>query len=172
MRKRLWLLSSPFLVLFTLITLAPSVPEVDDREQELQALRRSPDANQSPFDYIPDDEVYALELDPRKVRFDLLEGWDREQDAFEDSAAYGFVSGPMYERHIDIGGQEITVPLGDLKFGSRIWKGRNRTASIQRAYIGIRHDGQVDFGFGALTDERARRYDTFIGGLHLSLIHI
>ena len=165
-RKRLWLLSSPFLVLFTLIALAPSVPEVDDREQELQALRRSPDANQSPFDYIPDDEVYALELDPRKVRFDLLEGWDREQDAFEDSAAYAFVSGPMYERHIDIGGQEITVPLGDLKFGSRIWKGRNRTASIQRAYIGIRHDGQVDFGFGALTDERARRYDTFIGGLH------
>ena len=55
------------------------------------------------------DEVYALELDPRKVRFGLLEGWDREQDAFEDRAAYAFVSGPMYERHIDIGGQRFPL---------------------------------------------------------------
>ncbi|PTT87003.1 hypothetical protein DBR45_60910, partial [Pseudomonas sp. HMWF031] len=75
-------------------------------------------------------------------------------------------SGPMYERHIDNGGQEITVPLGDLKFGQRIWRGRNRTASRQRAFVGIRDDGRVDFGYGELTPEREQTYDMFIGGLH------
>ena len=91
---------------------------------------------------------------------------DREQDAYEDLAALAYVSGPMYERHIDSAGQEITVPLGDLKFGARVWKGRNRTASRQRAFVGIRHDGSVDFGYGELTEERSQTYDTFIGGLH------
>ncbi|MGB1416780.1 MAG: hypothetical protein ACPG6X_04790 [Synechococcus sp.] len=159
-------MSSPVLVFAALVMLAPSVPTSSERQELRSASRSSTAANTTSFQYIPDDEVYALELDPRKVRFGLLEGWDREQDAFEDTAAHAFVSGPMYERHIDIAGQELTVPLGDLKFGSRIWRGRNRTASIQRAYVGIRHDGQVDFSYGALTDERARRYETFIGGLH------
>lgn len=44
------------------------------------------------------------------MRLGLLEGWDREQDAYEDTAALAYVSGPMYERHIDEFGQEITVP--------------------------------------------------------------
>ena len=112
------------------------------------------------------DRVYALDLDPRRVRFGLLEGWDREQDAYQDSAALAYVSGPMYERHVDDDGREITVPLGDLKFGKQVWRGRNRTASRQRAYVGIRHDGSIDFSYGELTDERSRIYDTFIGGLH------
>ena len=147
-----------------LVALAPGTPERRDSEPTESSATR-PDRGE-PFDYIPDDEVYALELDPRKVRFDLLEGWDREQDAYEDLAALAYVSGPMYERHIDSAGQEITVPLGDLKFGARVWKGRNRTASRQRAFVGIRHDGSVDFGYGELTEERSQTYDTFIGGLH------
>ena len=72
----------------------------------------------------------------------------------------------MYERHIDEFGQEITVPLGDLKLGSRVWRGRNRTASRQRAFIGILKDGSVDFGYGELTPARAKTYDMFVGGLH------
>ena len=72
----------------------------------------------------------------------------------------------MYERHVDDEGREITVPLGDLKFGNQVWRGRNRTASLQRAYVGIRHDGSIDFGYGELTDDRSRIYETFIGGLH------
>jgi hypothetical protein len=100
------------------------------------------------------------------VRFGLLEGWDREQDAYQDSAALAYVSGPMYERHVDDDGREITVPLGDLKFGNQVWRGRNRTASRQRAYVGIRHDGSIDFSYGELTEDRSRTYDTFIGGLH------
>ena len=164
LRKRWALLLSPFVVVGGLIAIAPAPPPtpltVDSREEV--AIR----GDGEPFHYIPDDEVYALDLDPRQVRFGLLEGWDRELDAFEDSAALAYVSGPMYERHVDSAGREITVPLGDLKFGRRIWKGRNRTASRQRAFIGIRHDGSIDFGYGELTEAQTRRYDTFIGGLH------
>ena len=164
MRKRWLLLTLPLVVFAGLLALAPGTPERRDGEPTESSATR-PDRGE-PFDYIPDDEVYALELDPRKVRFDLLEGWDREQDAYEDLAALAYVSGPMYERHIDSAGQEITVPLGDLKFGARVWKGRNRTASRQRACVGIRHDGSVEFGYGELTEERSQTYDTFIGGLH------
>ena len=164
MRKRWALLLSPFVVVGGLIAIAPAPPpppQTADARLE-NAIRRDGE----PFHYIPDDEVYALDLDPRQVRFGLLEGWDRELDAYEDSAALAYVSGPMYERHVDSAGREITVPLGDLKFGRRVWKGRNRTASRQRAFIGIRHDGSIDFGYGELTDAQTRRYDTFIGGLH------
>ena len=164
-RKRWALLLAPFVVVGGLIAIAPAPPPTplaSEAQRQEQASRR----DGKPFHYIPDDEVYALDLDPRRVKFGLLEGWDREQEAYEDSAALAYVSGPMYERHIDSVGREITVPLGDLKFGRRVWKGRNRTASRQRAFIGIRHDGSVDFGYGELTDDQARRYDTFIGGLH------
>jgi hypothetical protein len=118
------------------------------------------------FRYLPDEEVYALDLDPRRIRFDLYEGWDREQEAYADRQAMAFVSGPMYERHPGAGGEEVTVPLGDLKMGDRIWRGRNRSAARQRAYLGIRRDGRAEFSYGELTPQRADRYDTFIGGLH------
>ena len=156
----------PFVVFGGLIALAPVAPERSDFEDQAvrSAQQRGRDAK--PFRYIPDDEVYALDLDPRWVRFGLLEGWDREQDAYQDSAALAYVSGPMYERHVDDDGREITVPLGDLKFGNQVWRGRNRSASRQRAFVGIRHNGSIDFSYGELTDERSRIYDTFIGGLH------
>lgn len=163
MRKRWLILGVPVAVFAGLLALAPGTPDpapVRRTEQQIEG------DSLGPFRYQPDDEVYALDFDPRKVRLGLLEGWDREQDAFEDSAALAYVSGPMYERHIDNGGQEITVPLGDLKFGRRIWRGRNRTASRQRAFLGVRDDGSVDFGYGELTPEREQTYDMFVGGLH------
>ena len=144
-----------------LVAIAPPLPE--SRRPEPTAAVSS---STSLFRYRPDDQVFALDFDPRKVRLDLFEGWDREQDAFNDSAALAYVSGPMYERHVNNSGQEITVPLGDIKLGERVWRGRNRTAARQRAYIGIRHDGRVDFGYGELTPDRAALYDSFIGGLH------
>lgn len=144
-----------------LVAIAPPLPE---REQRFDQIRgQGADAL---FRYRPDDEVYAFDVDPRKIRLDLLEGWDREQEAYNDSGALAYFSGPMYERHVSAAGQEITIPLGDLKLGSQVWRGRNRTAARQRAFVGIRHDGQVDFGYGELTPERAGTYDTFIGGLH------
>ena len=164
-RKRWLIVVIPFTVFAGLIALAPGTPEKKQTSPELEPVETS-NALAGPFSYQPDDEVYALDFDPRDVRLGLLEGWDREQDAFEDTAALAYVSGPMYERHIDEFGQEITVPLGDLKLGSRVWRGRNRTASRQRAFIGILKDGSVDFGYGELTPARAKTYDMFVGGLH------
>jgi hypothetical protein len=145
-----------------LVAIAPPVPDRGPRAGA--PLLTSADGQ--PFRYQPDDSVYALDFDPREVQLELFEGWDREQEAFADRQALAFISGPMYERHVDEGGREITVPLGDIKLGDRIWRGRNRTASRQRAFVGIRRDGGVEFGYGELTAERARRFDTFIGGLH------
>ena len=160
-RKRSLTVAVPAGFIAFLVAIAPPLPE-----------QTSPSANDllvrddgQPFRQLSDDEAFALDFDPRKVRVDLLEGWDQEQQAFNDRSALAFVSGPMYERHVD-DGREVTVPLGDLKLGDRIWRGRNRTAARQRAFIGIGHDGSVEFGYGELTPERAQRFDTFIGGLH------
>ena len=117
------------------------------------------------FRYSPDADAFSLDIDPRAVQFDLLEGWDREQEAFADTRALAFVSGPMYESYGEEG-KASTVPLGDLKLSGRIWLGPNRSAARQRAFLGIRYDGKVDFGYGELTAERQKLYDTFIGGLH------
>ena len=146
MRRRWLLMALPLLVFAGLIALAPTAPDRPEDERTDQPSSRSRSRAGQPFNYIPDEEVFALELDPRRVRFGLLEGWDREDDAFDDISALAYVSGPMYERHVDAAGQELTVPLGDLKFGSKVWKGRNRAASRQRAFIGIQKDGSVDFG--------------------------
>ena len=143
------------------MAIAPPLPEQRSTTQQVRQAAKG-----EAFRYLPDDQVYALDFDPRQVQIDLLEGWDREQDAFQDSAALAYVSGPMYERHVNNSGQEITVPLGDLKLGARVWRGRNRTAARQRAFIGIRRNGQVEFGYGELTPERAARFESFIGGLH------
>ena len=151
----------PLAGLAFLVAIAPPLPEQRSTSQQVRLA-----ANGEAFRYLPDDQVYALDFDPRRVQIDLLEGWDREQDAFNDSAALAYVSGPMYERHVNNSGQEITVPLGDIKLGARVWRGRNRTAARQRAFIGIRRNGQVDFGYGELTPERAALYESFIGGLH------
>ena len=162
-RKRV-LLGLPLLTFVGLVALAPGSPGPGDTGAPT-SFDNLGEAGGT-FRYLPDDEVFAIDFDPRKVRVGLLEGWDREDDAFQDTAALAYVTGPMYERHLELSGQEVTVPLGDLKLGQRVWKGRNRTASRQRAFIGIRHDGSVDFSYGELTDERAKTYDTFIGGLH------
>ena len=164
LRRKRVLLGLPLLTFAGLVALAPGSPLPGDTGAQV-SYDNLGEAGGT-FRYLPDDEVYAIDFDPRKVRVGLLEGWDREDDAFQDTAALAYVTGPMYERHLEPGGQEVTVPLGDLKLGQRVWKGRNRTASRQRAFIGIRHDGSVDFSYGELTDERGKTYDTFIGGLH------
>ena len=125
-RRKRWLtIGVPLGLLAFLVAIAPPLPE-QRRRGDLDLP-----ADGLAFRYRPNDEVYALDMDPRKVRIDLLEGWDREQDAFRDSAALAYVSGPMYERHVNAQGQEITVPLGDIKLGDRVWRGLNRTAARQ-----------------------------------------
>ena len=159
-RKRALVVAIPAGFLSFLVAIAPPLPGPRAGAPLLTS------ADGVPFRYQPDASVYALDFDPREVQLQLFEGWDREQEAFADRQALAFISGPMYERHVDEKGREITVPLGDLKLGDRIWRGRNRTAARQRAFVGIRRDGGVEFGYGELTADRARRFDSFIGGLH------
>lgn len=174
----------------TISALIALAPTLTDSGETWQSQDRPPQGHAvaEPLRVALDGEhFYQLDLDPRQVEFDLLRGWDREQEAFADPDALAFVSGPMYERYywpdprleqvIDqtvkpdspqrAADQGYTVPLGDLKFGPEIWRGLNRAASGQRAFIGIDYAGEATFGYGELTAERARTYETFIGGLHV-----
>ena len=187
----LWLLVSivggSAITVSALIALAPRLA---DRGEAWQGPARPSQgaAVAEPLRVALDGEhFYQLDLDPRLVEFGLLRGWDREQEAFADPDALAFFSGPMYERYhwpdprleqvIDqtvqpsspqrAADQGYTVPLGDLKFGPEIWRGLNRAAAGQRAFIGIDYAGEAIFGYGELTAERARAFETFIGGLHV-----
>lgn len=170
-----------------LVALAPTLT---DSGEAWRSQDQSPQGSQTEEPLRVDldgKHFYQLDLDPRQVEFGLLRGWDREQEAFADPDALAFISGPMYERYywpdprleqiIDqtvqpsspqrAADQGYTIPLGDLKFGPEIWRGLNRAASGQRAFIGIDDAGEVTFGYGELTAERGRTYETFIGGLHV-----
>jgi len=62
----------PLGLLTFLVAIAPPLPE--SRRQATPVLE--PDVSEALFRYRPDDAVFALDFDPRKVRIDLLEGWD------------------------------------------------------------------------------------------------
>lgn len=156
----------PLLGTGALVAIAPPLPPPTPVSSSPAPSEQALTESGAPFRYQPNTSAFLLDFDPRKVQFELYEGWDREAQAYADTTALAFVSGPMYERHREASGVERTVPLGDLKLGRRVWKGRNRSAAQQRAYLAIGHDGRVDFGYGELTPEREARYDTFIGGLH------
>ena len=189
----LWLLVSivgvSTVTIGALITLAPTLTDGEPepwqgRDQSSQETGVAAEPLRVNLD---GEHFYQLDLDPRQVEFGLLRGWDQEQVAFADPDALAFISGPMYERYywpnpgleqiIDqtvqpsspqrATDQGYTVPLGDLKFGPEIWRGLNRAAASQRAFIGIDAAGEVTFGYGELTAQRARTYETFIGGLHV-----
>ena len=172
-----------------LILIAPPLPspqEALDQQNRLTGNGERPVGVPFSVD-LTGEHFYSLDFDPRQVQFGLMRGWDREPDAYTDREALAFVSGPMYERYylpnprleraLDLAvqpssperasDQGFTVPLGDMKFGNEIWRGINRAAAGQRAFIAIDHAGAVTFGYGELSAERARTYDTFIGGLHV-----
>ena len=190
-RGLLWLLVSIMglsaVTVGALIALAPRLTDRGETWQSQTRLQQDPGLAAPLRVNLDGEHFYQLDLDPRQVEFGLLRGWDREQEAFADPDALAFFSGPMYERYhrpdprleqiIDqtvqpstpqrAADQGYTVPLGDLKFGPEIWRGLNRAAAGQRAFIGIDHAGKATFGYGELTAERARTYETFIGGLHV-----
>ena len=62
------------MVVAGLIALAPTAPDRPEDERTDQPSSGSRSRAGKSFNYIPDDEVFALELDPRRVRFGLLEG--------------------------------------------------------------------------------------------------
>ena len=191
LRWLLWLLASfvgvSAVTIGVLVALAPTRTHHGETWQDQERSAPGPAGAEALRVALDGEHFYRLDLDPRQVEFSLLRGWDREQEAFADPDALAFVSGPMYERYYwpdprleavieqtvppssphRAGDQGYTVPLGDLKFGDEIWRGLNRAAAGQRAFIAVDHSGEVTFGYGELTAERARAYETFIGGLHV-----
>ena len=187
----LWLLVSivgvSAVTVSALIALAPTLTDSGETWQSQGQPPQDPAVVEPLRVTLDGEHFYQMDLDPQQVEFGLLRGWDREQEAFADPDALAFISGPMYERYYwpdprleQVVNQTVqpsspqraqdqgyTVPLGDLKFGPEIWRGLNRAAAGQRAFIGIDHAGEVTFGYGELTAERARTYETFIGGLHV-----
>ena len=99
LRKRWLIVVLPITVFTGLIALAPGTPEKKEIATEAESIETSnPEAG--PFAYQPDDEVYALDFDPRDVRLGLLEGWDREQDAFEDLMRFRRFNGLLLSRKL------------------------------------------------------------------------
>ena len=74
MQKHLLLFALPIVVFAGLIALAPTARDRPENERVDQDGFTNRSRAGKPFNYIPDDEVFALELDPRRVRFGLLEG--------------------------------------------------------------------------------------------------
>ena len=73
MQKHLLLFALPIVVFAGLIALAPTAPDRPEDERTDQPSSGIRSRAGQPFNYIPDEEVFARELDPRRVRCGLLE---------------------------------------------------------------------------------------------------
>lgn len=104
-------------------------------------------------------------LDPRWIDLQFFGGWSREFEANEDGDALLFFTGPTFEKgHPQ---EPLGMVLhGDLKLSDQTIRAGNRAAAASRAFIAIRHDGGLDFGFGSLDAQADQDYRLFIGGLH------
>lgn len=126
-------------------------------DQSLDVLR--PDGTETTIEY------HSAIVDPRWVSIEFFGGWNRELEANQDKDALLFTSGPTFAR--GRGNGELGMVLhGDLKLGNGTWRAGNRTAALQRAWMGITQDGTLEFGYGALTPELEDRLNLFVGGLH------
>ena len=108
---------------------------------------------------------HSAVVDPRWIDVEFFGGWNREMDANEDTDALLFTSGPTFAR--GRGNGELGMRLhGDLMLANGTWRSGNLTAARERAWMGITHDGALEFGYGPLTPELEQQLRLFIGGLH------
>lgn len=107
----------------------------------------------------------SVVLDPRWIDLHFFGGWGREFEANADTEALLFFTGPTFETgHPQ---EPLGMVLhGDLKLSDQKVRAGNRAAADQRAFIAVRYDGTLDFGFGSLTESLDQQYRLFIGGLH------
>jgi len=104
-------------------------------------------------------------VDPRWTTVEFYGGWNREGEANTDPDALVFTSGPTFAR--GHGNGELAMRLhGDLLLGNGQWQAANRAAARQRAWMGINQGGELEFGYGPLTEELAQDLRVFVGGLH------
>ena len=104
-------------------------------------------------------------VDPRWTTFEFFAGWNRELEANVDKEALLFTSGPTFARGSGIGNLDMRLH-GDLMLANGLWPAGNRAAAAGRAWVGISHSGDLEFGYGPLTSELEKRLRVFIGGLH------
>jgi len=108
---------------------------------------------------------HSAVLDPLWINVEFFGGWNREMEANDDSDALLFTSGPTFAR--GRGNGELGMRLhGDLMLANGTWRSGNLTAARERAWMGITHDGALEFGYGPLTPELEQQLRLFIGGLH------
>lgn len=108
---------------------------------------------------------HSAVLDPLWINVEFFGGWNREMEANNDSDALLFTSGPTFAR--GRGNGELGMRLhGDLMLANGTWRSGNLTAARERAWMGITHDGALEFGYGPLTPELEQQLRMFIGGLH------
>ena len=108
---------------------------------------------------------HSAVLDPLWINVEFFGGWNREMEANNDSDALLFTSGPTFAR--GRGNGELGMRLhGDLMLANGTWRSGNLTAARERAWMGITHDGALEFGYGPLTPELEQQLRLFIGGLH------
>jgi len=108
---------------------------------------------------------HSAVVDPRWIDVEFFGGWNREMDANEDTDALLFTSGPTFAR--GRGNGELGMRLhGDLMLANGTWRSGNLTAARERAWMGITHDGALEFGYGPPTPELEQQLRLFIGGLH------
>tara|TARA_B100001939_G_scaffold336355_1_gene339382 strand:- start:146 stop:931 length:786 start_codon:yes stop_codon:yes gene_type:complete len=108
---------------------------------------------------------HSAVLDPLWINVEFFGGWNREMEANDDTDALLFTSGPTFAR--GRGNGELGMRLhGDLMLANGTWRSGNLTAARERAWMGITHDGALEFGYGPLTPELEQQLRLFIGGLH------
>ena len=107
----------------------------------------------------------SVVVDPRWITVELFAGWNREQDANRDEEALVFTSGPTFARSPGHGALGMRLH-GDLLLANGLWKADNRAAAAQRAWMGINRSGELEFGYGPLTEALQQHLRVFVGGLH------
>ena len=107
----------------------------------------------------------SVVVDPRWITVDLFAGWNREQDANRDEEALVFTSGPTFARSPGHGALGMRLH-GDLLLANGLWRADNRAAAAQRAWMGINRSGELEFGYGPLTEALQQHLRVFVGGLH------
>ena len=107
----------------------------------------------------------SVVIDPRWTTVEFFGGWNREMEANDDQEALLFTSGPTFAR--GSGNGDLGMRLhGDLMLSNGLWMAGNRSAAAQRAWMGITQEGNLEFGYGDLTETLKQRLRVFIGGLH------
>lgn len=104
-------------------------------------------------------------IDPRGIRMDLARGWEVERQAFNDTTALLFFSGPFFEEHR---GQDYYAhAIGDLFINDHLEVASeiSRAFADRRYFMALTRFGTVEFGYSGWRPGYEDQYAAFVGGL-------